>query len=101
MPLYTLINYGNLENFCTSLETSGFHTPSSSLAPRLSGQNCKVIFKVLLFFNSLRKLGYNETTLDISNVAYLDLICYFTECGMEFQADTPIVVKIFPTSHGS
>ena len=59
-------NYSNLENFYTSLETSGFHTPSSSLAPRLSGQNCKGIFKVLLFLDSLRTLGYNETTLDIS-----------------------------------
>lgn len=32
----------------------------------------------------------------ISSVAYsLDLIYNFTECGMEFQTDTPIVVKDF------
>ena len=32
----------------------------------------------------------------ISNVAYsLDLICNFTECGMEFQTEKPILAKDF------
>lgn len=100
------MNYDELESYCTSLESSRLHTSKCSLAPRLSSQNCKgffCCFKVLLSLNSQRTMRFPRKPRShlkilkyISNVAYsLDLICNFTECGMEFQTDTPIVVKDF------